>query len=131
AGVIDGIESCRRPSWRDKADAVPDKVRKLVAVPGLHDALRHWLDKLADKTDRRGVVNLGGQLDRLALVACPEGRAVNPASIERILDRPLAALLGRTLRAGVLDEYGWPALEAARAALTSAATTARGEVEQI
>ncbi|MER7273027.1 hypothetical protein ABT369_01085 [Dactylosporangium sp. NPDC000244] len=94
-----------------KVDAV--KVSQVVAVPGLRTALHWWLDRLADRVEAQGLTTIGHELDRLTLVASPDGLAVNPEAIARITAFDLGPVLGRTLRAGVLDELGWPALEAA------------------
>jgi len=97
-----------------------DRARQVVAVPGLAAALRAWLDGLAEAVERHGLPALGAQLDRVRLVACPEALGVNPQAVRRIARHDLGPVLGRTLRCGVLDEYGWPALEAAAARLAPA-----------
>ncbi|WP_426511682.1 hypothetical protein ACPPVO_14270 [Dactylosporangium sp. McL0621] len=102
-------------TWYRAEDAKVDasKVAQVVAVPGLRTALHWWLDRLAGRVEAQGLTTVGAELDRLTLVACPDGIAVNPAAIARITAFDLGPVLGRTLRAGVVDELGWPALEAA------------------
>jgi hypothetical protein len=107
--LCNGVEAQLESGEKERAPAV----RALLAVPGLRTALGYWLDDLADTVVRQGLPALGNQLDRVAKAACPEGFAVNPAAVRRVVGHDLGPLLGRTLRAGVLDEYGWPALEEA------------------
>ena len=104
AGLAQSIESIANPT----------KVRAIVAVPGLRTAVHGWLDELADRVVHQGLPTLGKELKRLMLLASPEGLAVNPEAVSRIVGHELGAVLGRTLRAGVLDEYGWPALAVGR-----------------
>lgn len=82
-------------------------------MPGLRTALRSWLDTLADAVGRQGLPTLDHHLDRVGTVACPTGFAVNPEAVRRLVDHDLGPVLGRTLRSGLLDEYGWPALDTA------------------
>ncbi|GAA3456274.1 hypothetical protein [Dactylosporangium matsuzakiense] len=112
--LADSVEGHLR-TWYRSGDAVVDqeRVAQVVAVPGLRTALHWWLDRLADRVEAQGLTSVGTELDRLNLVACPEGLAVNPEAIARITAFDLGPVLGRTLRAGVIDELGWPALEAA------------------
>ncbi|MFJ6198163.1 hypothetical protein [Micromonospora sp. NPDC092111] len=109
----EGVESHLRPGWREENADPTARVRAVVAVPGLRTALRSWLDAVADAVGRQGLPTLDSQLDRVGTVACPAGFAVNPEAVRRVVDHDLGPVLGRTLRAGLLDEYGWPALESA------------------
>jgi len=120
-GLAAGIEGWLEPGWRGKASAQPKRIREIIAVPGLRAAVHWWLASVADRVTGRGLPNLGSQLDRVTLMASPEGLAVNPEAVRRVVEHRLAPVLGRTLRAGVLDEYGWPALESAAATLTAGA----------
>ncbi|TML33188.1 MAG: hypothetical protein E6G35_00770 [Actinobacteria bacterium] len=88
-------------------------IERVLAVPGLRAALHGWLGMMADRVVRQGLPTLGGELDRLKRVASPAGFAVNPEAVRRVTTHDLGPVLGRTLRAGVLDEYGWPAWEEA------------------
>ncbi|WP_327010079.1 hypothetical protein OHA72_24270 [Dactylosporangium sp. NBC_01737] len=110
--VADSIEGHLRPGWRS-TKVSPEDVAAVVAVPGLRTALHWWIDRLADSVIEQGLPGIDDQLKRLALIACPEGLAVNPEAVRRITGHDLAPVLATTLRAGVFDEYGWPALEAA------------------
>ncbi|MFI5953336.1 hypothetical protein [Cryptosporangium sp. NPDC051539] len=93
----------RRPS--------PSVVEVVLASPGLCVALTHFLDDVADQIVRQGLPTLEVQLQRLDKVVDARLLALNPAAAGRIRAHDLAPVLGRTLRSGVIDEYGWPALE--------------------
>ncbi|MFJ8687851.1 hypothetical protein [Micromonospora wenchangensis] len=110
--LVEGVERRLRTGSRDLRDPTP-RVREIVAVPGLRTALRRWLDTLADAVGRQGLPTIDQHLDRVGTVACPTGFAVNPDAVRRLVDHDLGPVLGRTLRSGLLDEYGWPALDAA------------------
>ncbi|MEU0562234.1 hypothetical protein [Dactylosporangium sp. NPDC006015] len=110
--VAASIEDHLRPSWRSSTTQ-PEEVAAVVAVPGLRTALHWWMDGLADSVVEQGLPGIDDQLKRLSLVACPEGLAVNPEAVRRITEHDLGPVLAATLRAGVFDEFGWPALEAA------------------
>ncbi|HET8661804.1 MAG TPA: hypothetical protein VFM55_22765 [Micromonosporaceae bacterium] len=97
----------------------PARVAAVLAVPGLRRALHVWLDNVAASVVRQGLPTLGAQLDRLKLAASPAGFAVNPDAVRRAVEHDLGPVLGRTLRAGVLDEYGWPAWDEATARLAA------------
>ncbi|WP_412539535.1 hypothetical protein R8Z50_27325 [Longispora sp. K20-0274] len=112
-----GLENELRGYGAKRADLV--KVRRALAVPGLRLAAEGWLAEFAGNLAGHGLPTLSDHLDRLSALACAEGFAVNPGATRRIVDHPLGPLLGRTLRAGVFDEYGWPALDAAVARVTT------------
>ncbi|MEV6924438.1 hypothetical protein AB0M46_08005 [Dactylosporangium sp. NPDC051485] len=126
--IADGIESYLR-TWygAHQARVATDRVGRVVAVPGLRSALHWWLDRLAERFTRQGLTTFEDELDRLTLIACPAGLAVNPEAIARIGALDLGPVFGRTLRAGVVDEFGWPALEAAMAALRAERRTGAPE----
>ncbi len=119
--IAGSVEDHLRPGWRS-TKVSPESVAAVVAVPGLRTALHWWMDRLADSVVEQGLPGIDDQLKRLALVACPEGLAVNPEAVRRITGHDLGPSLAATLRAGVFDEYGWPALEAAVDALIGEAT---------
>ncbi|MFF5403393.1 hypothetical protein ACFY8K_13355 [Streptomyces misionensis] len=94
-----------------------EMLRAVAAHPVLSGVLREWLDEAAD--DFVGAVGLPGAhhaLDRLRPFRGIAAEA-NAAAVARIAGHPTAPLLTRTLRAGVLDELGWPALDEAMALL--------------
>ncbi|EXG80707.1 hypothetical protein [Cryptosporangium arvum] len=93
----------RRPS--------PARVEAVLAASGLRVAVAHFLDDLAEQIVRQGLPTLEAQLERLDKVVDGRLLALNPAAAERIRAHDLAPVLGRTLRSGLVDEFGWPALE--------------------
>ncbi|MEW2134113.1 hypothetical protein [Streptomyces sp. NPDC005435] len=90
-----------------------DVLKEIAAHPVLSDVLREWLDEVSGEFTRAtGLPAARTALDRLRPFRSVAPGA-GPESVARIAGHPLAPLLGRTLRAGVLDELGWPALEEA------------------
>ncbi|QFZ19459.1 hypothetical protein [Saccharothrix syringae] len=103
-----------------------------VAVPGLRTALRHWLTERAARVTATGLPDLERHLSRLAVVRLPEAFADVPEAAEAIARTDVAAAVHRTLRAGLFDEVGWPALDEAVARLDgtkgrNATLSVRGE----
>ncbi|WP_432989103.1 hypothetical protein [Dactylosporangium sp. CA-233914] len=116
--IAESVEGFLKTWYRaGTAQVDAERVAKVVAVPGLRTALHWWLDRLATRVEAQGLTTIDAELDRLTLVACPDGLAVNPEAIARITAFDLGPVLGRTLRAGVVDEFGWPALQAAATAV--------------
>ncbi|OIK23926.1 hypothetical protein [Streptomyces malaysiense] len=94
-----------------------EMLRAVAGHPVLSEVLREWLDEAADAfTDAVGLPGAAEALSRLHAfrAVAPE---VSPEAVARIAAHPAAPLLARTLRAGILDELGWPALEEALAVL--------------
>lgn len=91
----------------------PERLRRVLAVPGLRVAVRHRLDELAQAVASGGLPETGRHLRELRRFMVAETAGTDPAAIARIARSDLAAVLGRTLHSGVFDEYGWPALEGA------------------
>ncbi|MEV0457107.1 hypothetical protein [Catellatospora methionotrophica] len=114
--LAEAVEQHLRPNYRETAGD-PEKVRAVTAVPGLRTASHTLLDLIAADTARHGLPTLSRNVDRLALLGSPDGVAVNPEATARVLGHDVAAMLGHSLRTGVLDELGWPALEEAVARL--------------
>ncbi|MDT0320742.1 hypothetical protein [Streptomyces millisiae] len=85
----------------------------VVAHPVLRRVLRDWLGARTDEF----VAAPGLPAGRTALGALlPFGTAVaevNPEAVARIAGHRLGPVVARTLRAGIFDELGWPALEEA------------------
>ncbi|MFC9927456.1 hypothetical protein [Streptomyces sp. NPDC127190] len=85
--------------------------------PVLSEVLREWLEETAVAYTRAvGLPGARAALDRLRPFRTVAAE-VSPAAVARIAGHDTAPLLGRTLRAGILDELGWPALEEALALL--------------
>ncbi|WP_345672910.1 hypothetical protein, partial [Streptomyces phyllanthi] len=79
--------------------------------PVLRDVLREWLDDAAGEfTGALGLPGATAALERLRPFR-PVAARVSPGAAARVLEHEIAPLLGRTLRAGILDELGWPALD--------------------
>ncbi|MGV9342319.1 hypothetical protein [Streptomyces sp. NPDC003688] len=90
-----------------------DHLKAIAAHPVLSEMLREWLDEVSGEFIRAtGLPAARLSLDRLRPFRSVAPGAA-PESVARVAGHPLAPLLGRTLRAGVLDELGWPALEEA------------------
>ncbi|MFC7914863.1 hypothetical protein [Streptomyces sp. NPDC057386] len=93
----------------------PDRAltERIADHPVLSDVLRAWLEDAADDLVRAaGLPAARSALDRLRPFAAVAAR-VGPRAVAQAAELRLEALLGRTLRAGVLDELGWPALDEA------------------
>ncbi|MFE1527765.1 hypothetical protein ACFZCM_23750 [Streptomyces rochei] len=87
--------------------------------PVLSGVLREWLDGAVDAfTGATGLPGAREALHRLAPFRAVAPR-VNPEAVARAAGHDTAPLLARTLRAGILDELGWPALEEALRLLDS------------
>jgi hypothetical protein len=92
----------------------------VLAVPGLRTALRRWITTSAADIAATGLPGLASHLDALAVVRLPEAFADVPEAAESIAATDVAAALHTTLRTGLIDELGWPALEEAVARLGKA-----------
>jgi len=97
-----------------------DVLSGVLVVPGLRVALRRWLAGRADRSPA-GLPELTAHLDELALLRLPEAFADVPEAAEAIAATDVAAALRATLRAGLLDELGWPALDEAVVRLAAGA----------
>ncbi|MHB9863343.1 hypothetical protein [Streptomyces sp. YIM S03343] len=91
----------------------PKLLTALTALPALGDVLREWLDERAgDFTRAAGLPGARTALSRMKAFRAVAAQ-VNPAAVARVAEHELAPLLGRTLRSGIADELGWPALDEA------------------
>ncbi|MDT0345607.1 hypothetical protein [Streptomyces litchfieldiae] len=89
--------------------------------PVLRRLLSDWLDARAE--EYRGAAGLPAAraaVDQLLSIG-RFAREVNPDAVARVTGHDLTPLLTRTLRAGLVDELGWPALEEAMRLLDPAA----------
>ncbi|MGW5762447.1 hypothetical protein [Streptomyces tendae] len=94
----------RRSSW---------VLDHLADHPVLSGVLREWLDgAVGELADAVGLPGAHEALNRLSAFRSVAPR-VNPEAVARVAGYAAAPLLGRTLRAGILDELGWPALDEA------------------
>ncbi|MER6616160.1 hypothetical protein [Streptomyces xantholiticus] len=105
-----------------------DELLKSVAGhPVLADVLREWLDDAAaELTSAAGLPAARTALERIRPFR-PVAAEVSPAAVARVAAHEVAPLLGRTLRAGLLDELGWPALDEALRRLDAETRRDRGD----
>ncbi|WP_329369656.1 hypothetical protein OG896_27720 [Streptomyces sp. NBC_00669] len=90
----------------------PEGLLTLAEHPVLGAAVGGWLADRADDLDRPlGLPGLDRQLTRLAPFGDPAVLATAPGAVDRLTAFDVAPVLARALRAGVLDELGWPALD--------------------
>ncbi|MFF4586141.1 hypothetical protein [Streptomyces sp. NPDC001388] len=91
----------------------PEVLEALAAHPVLGDVLREWLEDAAGElTAAVGLPAARTALERLRPFRAVAAR-VAPAAVAQVAAHEAAPLLGHTLRSGLLDELGWPALEEA------------------
>ncbi|ACU36448.1 hypothetical protein [Actinosynnema mirum] len=109
-----------------RGPATTDALREVLAVPGLRRALTRWITARSAPLPR-GLPELARLLDRVRPVARPEVFADAPEVAESLAAADVAGALAATLRAGVLDELGWPALDRAAHALGEGVRAVGGE----
>ncbi|WP_052744538.1 hypothetical protein [Streptomyces odonnellii] len=105
-----------------------EQLSQVLEHPALRSALVGWLEERAD--DLSGPLGLPGMdrlLERLARFSAPSVLATAPDAVARITAVSPAPALARTLRAGLLDELGWPALEEALPGLGKVNRAASGQ----
>ncbi|MFD9425598.1 MULTISPECIES: hypothetical protein [unclassified Streptomyces] len=97
---------------------------KLAAHPVLSGILREWLtDRAAEYTAARGLPALHTALSRLSVFRDVIAD-VAPEAVRILKGHAVVPLLASTLRTGVLDELGWPALDETYAELAAEAAAA-------
>ncbi|MFF3454042.1 hypothetical protein ACFYXH_06870 [Streptomyces sp. NPDC002730] len=90
------------------------QLNRIADHPALRAVLAGWLaDRAEDLSQPLGLPGLDGLLGRLTKFSAPSVLAAAPEAVDRIAAVSPAGALARTLRAGILDELGWPALEEA------------------
>ncbi|MDQ1295669.1 MAG: hypothetical protein QG608_3554 [Actinomycetota bacterium] len=89
------------------------QVQPLLGNAGPRQVLAQWLRRIADDVETAALPGLRAALDRLAPVAHAAVLAVEPTLRSRLRAADPGRALARTLRIGLLDEFGWPALEQA------------------
>ncbi|WP_157767618.1 hypothetical protein [Actinosynnema pretiosum] len=112
----DGVYNCLR-ARTDKGLTTVDALLQVLAVPGLRTALSAWNTARAADDAPRGLPALGERLEQLSVLAVPEVFADTPEVAQAFADTDVPQVLADTLRAGLFDELGWPALEEAVRAL--------------
>ncbi|MFI0976136.1 hypothetical protein ACH4SP_03800 [Streptomyces sp. NPDC021093] len=97
---------------------------KSAAHPVLSEILREWLTARAEEyTASRGLPGLRTALNRLSPFRSVVAD-VAPEAVRLLKGHDVVPLLAATLRTGVLDELGWPALDEAYAELAAEAKAA-------
>ncbi|MEO3788224.1 DNA-binding protein [Actinocorallia sp. B10E7] len=110
------------PGFRRRADRLNDGsdgrnvLRALAAVPGGRTMLAEWVGGIARRSAVEGLPGLHDVLSRLGRLP-DEVLAQAEGAVREVAATDVAALLARTLRAGLFDELGWPAWEEAVAEL--------------
>ena len=84
---------------------------RAVSAAGVRGVVSDWLADLAQRTADAGLADLVPLLDLWLHNSVPSILATNPEAVERVLELDVAPRLAHALRAGIFDEYGWPALE--------------------
>ncbi|MGW6772293.1 hypothetical protein ACWGBX_17995, partial [Streptomyces sp. NPDC055037] len=96
--------------------------------PALRTVLVGWLaDRADDLSQPFGLPGLDALLRRLSRFSSASVLATAPEAVRRITAVSPAPALARTLRAGILDELGWPALEEALPGLGTVDVEASGQ----
>ncbi|MEU6089968.1 hypothetical protein ABZ865_24795 [Streptomyces sp. NPDC047085] len=100
-------------------------LKDVAGHPVLSGVLREWLERHAEYYTRAtGLPGARAALDRLRPYRTT-ATGTAPDAVARVAGHAVAPLLGRTLRAGILDELGWPALDEALTLLDT--ETRKGE----
>ncbi|MGW2515054.1 hypothetical protein ACWC0A_37935 [Streptomyces scopuliridis] len=111
----------------DSGDST-DRLGGIVDHPALRTVLVGWLTDRADDLSRPfGLPGLDDLLRRLSRFSSPSVLVTAPEAVRRITAVSPAPALVRTLRAGILDELGWPALEEALPGLGKVDLEASGQ----
>ncbi|WP_193514314.1 hypothetical protein [Streptomyces griseoloalbus] len=109
---------CRRLLYRSVGNLSGHRVGtglldEVAGHPVLADVLREWLDDAAGELDAAaGLPDARAALERLRPFRAVATR-ISEQAVARVAALDVAPLLGRTLRAGIPDELGWPALDEA------------------
>ncbi|WSC00284.1 hypothetical protein OIE62_14435 [Streptomyces scopuliridis] len=111
----------------DSGDST-ERLGRIVDHPALRTVLVGWLTDRADDLSRPfGLPGLNSLLRRLSRFSSPSVLATAPEAVRRITAVSPAPALARTLRAGILDELGWPALDEALPGLGTVDPEASGQ----
>ncbi|MFD4141722.1 hypothetical protein [Streptomyces sp. NPDC058572] len=104
------------------------RLQQIAEHPALRTVLASWLAERAGELDRPlGLPGLGKLLSRVAKFSSHAVLSAAPQAVERIAAFSPAGALARTLRAGIFDELGWPALEEALEGLGKVNPMAAGQ----
>ncbi|MCF3122443.1 hypothetical protein IPZ68_22450 [Streptomyces arenae] len=121
-----GVESL---SFADGPGAVASaRLERAAEHPALRTAIADWFAHRAAELDRPlGLPRLDTLLRDVTRFSKPAVLAIAPDAVERIVSFDPAPVLARTLRTGIFDELGWPALEEALGTLGDVNTMAAGQ----
>lgn len=97
-----------------------DKVKALVAAPSLLALAREVVEERIAEAAKGGLPGAVDAAQWLGSNLLPPLRTAAPELVARATAIPVAVCLANTLRCGLIDELGWPALEAAVARLRRA-----------
>ncbi len=97
----------------------------LLISPALEGLVRRWLEDRAAAIDQGGLVQAARSLGELARSTGPQTLGRFPRARVALARARLVPPLARTLRGGLVDELGWPALEEAVAELGAAGPSLR------
>ncbi|NUP48550.1 MAG: hypothetical protein HOW97_14760, partial [Catenulispora sp.] len=121
--ALEEFAGSSRRSARDtsrKTSPLADRFAELAPVPGLLTGVSRWLDRRAEKVAAGGLPALHTELGTIGRAVSARVAAVNPEPMRRVAALDIAPVLATALRSGILDEFCWPALEAACAKLYDA-----------
>ncbi|MET0494010.1 MAG: hypothetical protein ABW000_12865 [Actinoplanes sp.] len=89
------------------------ELQALLEHAGTREIIEVWLRRVAEPAESGALPVLEKAITALAPVVPEVVLAVAPALVERLSGVGIGRALARTLRIGLFDELGWPALEAA------------------
>ncbi|MEY9930567.1 hypothetical protein ABH926_005214 [Catenulispora sp. GP43] len=98
-------------------DSTRRAIKKLIAAPGGRILLADWVATVAREFAATGLPGLPAAMARLGWLP-GEALALAEEQVRAAAHTDLAPVLVRTLRAGLLDEFSWPAWEQAAAELS-------------
>ncbi|AOS64593.1 hypothetical protein [Actinoalloteichus hymeniacidonis] len=99
---------------KPNAPASIETLTELRAVPGLRTALAHWITTRTAEVGESSLPILEKHLkDTFAALRRPEAFIDVPEAAETLATVDVTEALRQALRSGLIDELGWPALEAA------------------
>ncbi|MBW4718320.1 hypothetical protein KZQ38_14145 [Saccharothrix sp. SC076] len=107
-----GVVEFLRGASRGERSVSVESLSDVLVVPGLRTALRDWVTRRAGRSVT-ALPELVRHLDRFAVLRLPEAFVDVPEAAEALGATDVAAVLHATLRAGLVDELGWPALDEA------------------
>ncbi|MEW2390839.1 hypothetical protein AB0933_21030 [Streptomyces venezuelae] len=103
------------------------RLERVAEHPALRTVLADWLaHRAADLARPIGLPGLDALLRNVSRFSKPAVLATAPEAVERIVTFDPAPVLARSLRSGIFDELGWPALEEALGTLGDVNTMAAG-----